>query len=96
MRDDCSQKNFIWKEYVIGQKLSYTTVNKHIQFHELVQEFPRVLVSNGSKTEWFKFMSHFRGAIRDDESMKTMLPASLKEFVGEDSLFEDAGENLKL
>ena len=96
MRDDCLQKNIIWKEYVIGQKLSYTTVNKHIQFHELVQEFPRVLLSNASKTEWFKFMSHFKGAIRDDESMKTRLAASLKEFVEEDSLFEDAGESLKL
>ena len=60
MRDDCLQKNIKWKEYVIGQKLSYTTVNKHIQFHELVQEFPRVLVSNASKTEWFKFVSHFK------------------------------------
>ena len=96
MREDCVQKIIIWKEYVIGQKLSYTTVNKHIQFHELLQEFPRVLVSNVSKTEWFKFLSHFKGAIRDDESMKTRLAASLKEFVEEDSLFEDAGENLKI
>ena len=96
MQDDCLQKNLIWKEYVIGQKLSYTTVNKHIQFHELVQEFPRVLVSNASKTEWFKFMSHFKGAIRDDESMKTRLAASLKEFVEEDSLFEHAGESLNI
>ena len=96
MRDDCLQKNITWKEFVIGQKLSYTTVNKHIQFLELVLEFPRVLVSNESKTEWFKFMSHFKGAIRDDESMKTRLAASLKEFVAEDSLFEDAGENLKI
>ena len=71
MREDCLQKNIIWKEYVIGQKLSYTTVNKHIQFHELVQEYPRVLVSNTSKTEWFKSMNHFKGAIRDDESVKT-------------------------
>ena len=96
MRDDCLQKNIIWKVYVIGQKLSYTTVNKHIQFHELVQEFPRVLVINASKTEWFKFMSHFKGAIRDDESRKTRLAASLKEFVEEDSLFEDAGESLNI
>ena len=96
MREDCLQKNFIWKDYVIGQKLSYTTVNKHIQFHDLVQEFPRVLVSSSSETEWFKFMNHFRGVIRDDESMKTRLAANLKEFVEEDSLFEDAGENLKI
>ena len=96
MRDDCLQKNIIGKEYVIGQKLSYTTVNKHIQFHELVQEFPRVLVSNASKTEWFKYMSHFKVSIRDDESMKTRLEASLKEFVEEDSLFEDAGESLNI
>ena len=96
MREDCLQKNIIWKEYVIGQKLSCTTVNKHIQLHEIVQEFPRVLVSNAIKTEWFKFTNHFKGAIRDDESMKTRLAANLKEFVEEDSLFEDAGENLKV
>ena len=96
MREDCLQKNIIWKEYVIGQKLSYTTVNKHIQFHEFVLEFPRVVVSNASKTEWFKFMNHFTGAIRDDGSMKTRMAAGLKEFVEEDSLFEDAGENLKI
>ena len=57
MREDCLQKTFIWKEYVIEQKLSYTTVNEHIQFHDLVQEFPGVLVSNASKTEWFKFVN---------------------------------------
>ena len=96
MREDCLQKNIIWKEYVIGQKLSYTTVNKHIQFHELVLEFPRVLVSNASKTEWFKFMNHFKVTIRDEESMKTRMAASLKEFVEEDSLFDDAVENLKM
>ena len=96
IQEDYLQKNNIWKEYVIGQKLPYTTVNNHIQFHKLVVEFPRVLVSNASKTEWFKFMNHFKGAIRDDESMKTRMAASLKEFVEEDSLFEDAGENLKI
>ena len=70
-------------------------MNKHIHFHEILLEFPRVLVSNASKTEWFKFMNQFKGATRDDESMKTRMAASLKEFVEEDSMFEDAGENLK-
>ena len=96
MREDCFQKDIIWKQYVIGQRLSYTTMNKHIQFHEYVLEFPRVLVSNASKTEWFKFMKHFKGTIRDDGTMKTRMAASLKEFVEEDILFEDAGENLKI
>ena len=41
-------------------------------------------------------MNHFKGAIRDDESMKTRRAASLKEFAEEDSLFEDAGEDLKI
>ena len=71
-------------------------MNNHIQFHELLVEFPKVLISSASKTEWFKFMSHFKGATRDDESMKTRLAASLKEFVEEDGLFEDVGENLKI
>ena len=62
MRDDCFQKKITWKEYVNWQKLSYTTVNKRIQFQELVLEFPRVLVCNASKTEWFNFMNHFKGA----------------------------------
>ena len=93
---DCLQKNFTRKEYVIGQKLSCTTVNNHIQFHELVVEFTRVLTSSASKTEWFKFMNEFKGAIRDDESMKTRLAANLKVFVEEYSLFEDVGENLKI
>ena len=61
MREDCLQKNITWKEYVIGQRLSYTTVNNHIQFHELVVEFPRVLRSSASKTEWFKFMNQYKG-----------------------------------
>ena len=93
---DCLQKNIIWKEYVFGQKLSYTTVNNHIQFHELVVEFRRVLISSASKREWFKFMNQLKRAIRDDENMKTRLAASIKEFVEEDSLFEDVGENLKI
>ena len=80
----------------MGQKLSYTTMNNHFQFHELVIEFPRVLISSASKTEWFKFMNQFKGAVRDDESMKTRLTASLKEFVEEDSLFEAAGGNLEI
>ena len=96
MREDCLQKNIIWKEYIIGQKLSYTTVNSHIQFHELVVEFPRVLISSASKTEWFKFMNQIKGATRDDERMKTRLAASLKVFVEEDSLFEDVGESVKI
>ena len=96
LREDCLQKNIIWKEYVIVQKLSYTTVNNPIQFHELVVEFPRILISSASKTEWFKILNQFKGAIRDDESMKTRLAASLKEFVEEDSLFEDHSENLKI
>ena len=96
MREDCLRKNIIWNEHIIGQKLSYTTVNNHIQFHEVVVEFPRVLICNASKTEWFTFMNQFKGAIRDDESMKTKLVASLKEFVEEDSLFADVGENLKI
>ena len=96
MREDCLQKNITWKENIIGQKLSYTTVNNHIRFHKLAVEFPRVLISSASKTEWFKFMNQFKGAIRDDESMKTRLAASLKQFVEEVSLFEDVGENLKI
>ena len=96
MQEDCLQKKIIWKEYVIGQKLSHTTVNNHIQFHELVVEFSRVLISSASKPEWFKFMNQLKGAIRDDESMKTRLAASLKKFVEEYSLFEDVGENLKI
>ena len=57
---------------------------------------PRVLLSSASNTEWFKFLNQFKGAIRDDESMKMRLAASLKEFVEEDSLFEDVGEKLKI
>ena len=89
MREDCIQKKITWKEQIIAQKLSYTTVNNHIQFHELVVEFLRSLISSASKTDWFKFMKQFKGATRDDDSMKTRLAASLKEFVKEDSLFED-------
>ena len=63
MREDCLQKNITWKEYIIGQKLSYTTVNNRIQFHELVVEFPRVLTISASKTERFKIMKHFKRAI---------------------------------
>ena len=96
MREDCLQKNITWKEYIIGQKLSYTTVNNHIQFHELVVEFPRVLISGASKTEWFKFMKQFKGVIQDDDSLKTRLATSLKEFVEEDSLFEDVDESLNI
>ena len=96
MREDCLQENITWKEYNIGQKLSYTTVNNHIQLHEFLVEFPRVLISTASKTEWFKFMKHVKGAIRDDDSIKMRLAASLKEFVEEDSLFEDVGESLKI
>ena len=96
MRENCLQKNITWKEYIIGQKLSYTTVNNHIKFHELVAEFPRVLISSASKTEWFQFMKQIEGVIRDDESMKTSLAANLMEFIEEDSLFEDVGENLKI
>ena len=95
MRKDCLQKNITGKEYIIGQKLSYTTVNNHI-FHELVVEFPRVLISSASKKEWFQFMKEIKAAIRDDDSMKTRLAASPKEFVEEDSLFEDVGESLKI
>ena len=93
---DCLQKNITWKEYIIGQKLSYTTVNNHIQFHKLVAEFPRVLISSASKAEWFQFMKQFKVAIRDDDSMKTRLAAILKEFVEEDSLFDNVGESLKI
>ena len=96
MREDCLQKNITWKEYVIGQKLSYTTLNNHIQFHDLVVEFPRVLISSASKTKWCKFLNQYKAAIQDDESMKTRLGASLKEFVEEDSLFEDVAGNLKI
>ena len=96
MRKDCLQKNITWKEYIIGQKLSYTTVNNHIQFHELAVEFPRVLISSASKTEWFKLMKQFKELIRDDDIMKTRLAISLKEFVEEDSLFKDVGESLKV
>ena len=94
MRKDCLKKNFTGNEYIIRQKLSYTTVNNHIQFHEFVIEFPRVLISGASKIEWFKFMTQFKGAIRDDDSMKTGLAASLKEFVEEHSLSEDVDESL--
>ena len=96
MREDCLKKNITWKEYIIGQKLSYTTVNNHIQFHELVVEYPRVLISGASKTEWFKFMKQFEGAIQNDDSLKTRLATSLKEFVEEDSLFEDVDESLNI
>ena len=95
-RQDCLQKNITWKEYIIGQKLSYITVNNHIQFHELVVEYPRVLISGASKTEWFKFMKQFKGVIQDDDSLKTRLATSLKEFVEEDSLFEDVDESLNI
>ena len=96
MREDCLKKNITWKEYIIGQKLSYTTVNNHIQFHELVVEYPIVLISGASKTEWFKFMKQFKGAIQNDDSLKTRLTTSLKEFVAEDSLFEDVDESLNI
>ena len=96
MLEDCLQKNITWKDYIIGQKLSHTTVNNHIHFHEFLVEFPRVLTSNASKTESFKFMKQFKGAIRDDDSLKTRLATSLNEFVEEDSLFEDIGENLNI
>ena len=96
MREDCVQKNITWKEYIIVQKLSSTTVNNHFQFHELVVEFPRVLISGASKTELFKFMKQFEGAIQDDDSFKTRLATSLKEVVEENSLFEDVDESLNI
>ena len=96
MREDCLQKNVTWKEYIIGQRISYTSVNNHIQFQKLVAEFPRLLISSAKKNRMFQFMKQFKGMIRDDDSMKTRLAASLKEFVEEDSLFEDVGESLKV
>ena len=96
MREDCLKKNITWKEYIIGQKLSYTTVNNHIQFHELVVDFPGVLISGASKTEWFKVMKQFKAAIQYDDSLKTRLATSLKEFVEKDGLFEDVDESLNI
>ena len=96
MREDCLQNNITWKIYITGQKLSYTTVNNYIQFHELVAKFRRVLVSNATKTEWFKFMKQFKEVIQDDDSMKTWLSANQEEFVEENKLFEDVGENFKI
>ena len=61
MQEDCLQKIIIWKEYVIGPKLSYTTVNKHIQFHELVLEFPRVLVPNAKKNRVVQVYESLQG-----------------------------------
>ena len=71
-------------------------MNNHIQFHVLLVEFPRVLISSAKKIERFQFMKQFKGAIPDDDSKKTRLAAILKDFVDEDSLFEDVGENLKI
>ena len=71
-------------------------MNNQIQFHELVVEFPRVFISSASKTEWFKFMKQFKGVIQDDDSLKTRLATSLKEFVEEDTLFEDVDETLNI
>ena len=96
MQEDFLKKNITWKEYIIGQKLSYTTVNNHIQFYELVVEFPRVLISGASQTEWFKFMKQFKGAIQNDDNLKTRLATSLKEFVEENSLFEDVDESFNI
>ena len=96
MREDCLQKNITWKENIIGQKLSHTSGNDHIQFQEFVVEFPRVLISSASKTEWFKIMKQIKGSIRDDESMKTRLAANLKQFVEEASLSEEARGSLKI
>ena len=95
MKEDCLLKNITWREYLAGQKLSYTTVNNHIQFYDLVELYPRVLISGATKTEWFKFTNQFKGAIKDDESMKTRLAVSLKEFLEQDGSFEDACENIK-
>ena len=64
MREDCLQKNITRKEYIIGQNLSYTTVNNHIQFHELVIEFARVLIPGASKTECFEFINNSKGQYR--------------------------------
>ena len=50
MREDCLLKNIKWREFLVGQKLSYTTVNNHIQFYDLVEEYPRVLISRATKT----------------------------------------------
>ena len=96
MREDCLQNNITWKEYITGQKLSYTTVNNYIRFHELVAKFRRVLVSNATKTERFKFMKQFKEVIQDDDSVETRLSANQEEFVEENSLFEDVGENFKI
>ena len=53
-------------------------------------------ISGASQTEWFKFMKQFKGVIQDDDSLKTRLATSLKEFVEEDSLFEDVDESLNI
>ena len=95
MRDDCMLKNIIWREYLVGQTLSYTMVNNHVQFYDLVEEYPRMLISRATKTEWFKFLNQFKWANKDDESMKTRLAASLKEFVEKDGFSKDACENIK-
>ena len=78
MKEDCLLKNITWREYLAGQKLSYTTVNNHIQFYDRVKLYTGVLISGATKTEWFKFINQFKGVIKDDESMKTRLAASLK------------------
>ena len=96
MREDCLQENITWKEHIIGEKLSCTTVNNHIQFHELVAETLRVLISSAKETEWFKFKKQFKGVMRDGDSLKTRWATRLKEFVEEDSLFEDVGESLRI
>lgn len=96
MREDCLMNNMVWKEFLSGRQLSYTMVNNHILFHNLVVKYPRLLISNAAKTEWFTFMKKFEQAIEDDNRMKTRLALDLKEFVEEDSLFEDATENFDI
>ena len=71
-------------------------VNNHIQFHDLVKLYSRVLISGATKTEWFKFINQFRGVIKDDESMKTRLAASLNVFIDHEGSFKDACETIKI
>ena len=59
-----------------------------MRFYELVECFPRVLVSTSYKTEWFTHQTSFQKTLEEDDSLRTRVQFKLKEIAHNDIDFD--------
>ena len=83
-----------WGHHLMSNNIWPQTIQKYINFYEMVLKFPRVLISTAQWSDWVTFMTLFIHELEFDDGLRSKAALSLRMNINLSGEVDECAESI--